>query len=110
MTSPQVPQFPGVSLFWEMSGHDMLTIAMRAPSAYARKFPMPGDMLYQFLMAVQSRGIDVEHTEQVRVTFNNHENTFLIRWSGRVLQNPELVHDVVPALSRELGIKALGDG
>ena len=102
-------QFPGVSMFWELTNDGVLTLALRAPQVYARQFPLPGDMIYQFLMAVQSRGIDVEDTESVRVRFDKNTGAFLVRWSGRVLQNPELVYDVIPALTRQLGIAAHGE-
>jgi len=96
-------------MFWELGNDGFLTIAIRAPIEYASQFKIPGDMMYQFLMAVQARGVDVENTETVRVRYNKHDGTFLIRWSGLVTQNQELVHDVIPALTQQLGIEAHGE-
>ena len=97
-----------LSMFWELDHDQTLTIALRAPDAYAKRFVSPSDMLFRFLQAVQMRGIDLEHTEFVRVTFNAHERAFLIRWSGRVIGNAELVGDVIPQLTQQLGIEARG--
>lgn len=103
------PDFPGVSLFWELDHDGVLTLAIRAPMVYASKFRLPGDILYQFLAAIQAQGIDIEVTDEVRVRFDKRADAFLVRWTGQVAQNSELVHDVIPALTRQLGITAHGD-
>lgn len=96
-------------MFWEIDPTNLLTIAIRAPAVYAQRFPLPGDMMYQFLAAIHRHGIGLEDTQNIRVRFDKTQGTFLIRWSGYVTQNPELVFDVVPALTRQLGITSHGE-
>lgn len=107
MTSDSL-DFSDVRLFWELDGHNHLTIAISAPVAYLRHFSSPSDILFRFLTALQAQGIGVAHTAEVRTRINTGAGSFFVRWTGLVNQNPELVQSVMPALAANLGVRDFG--
>jgi hypothetical protein len=91
----------------DQDGH--LTIAVRAPLAYLRNIGTPTELMYGFLEALRMRGIAFEDTREVRTRIDKNKGTFLIRWTGHVLQNVELVYNVLPELTQGLGARSFGE-
>jgi prephenate dehydratase len=108
MTDSVPAQFPDVKLFWEIDFNNHLTIAITAPISYLTRFGSPSDLIYQFLGVLQARGIDLANTESARTRINKEKGTFLVRWSGHVHTNPELVPEIMPALTQNLGVRTYG--
>lgn len=107
MTS-DVPTFSDIHLFWEIDHLGQLTIALRAPVGYLRKFTSPSDVLFKFMAALHAQGVDVATATEVRTKIDSVRGTFLVRWTGEINSDHELARSAIPALASSLGVKSFG--
>lgn len=92
-----IPQrFNEFSLDWHVAD-GLLHIVMTMPTSYLGQFSSGGDVLMQFLSALQVRGVDVGETESMRTSIRSGIST--VSWSGQVRGN---VGEVMPTMIKEI--------
>lgn len=72
-------------------------IEMQVPSGWLTRFSTPGDVLMQFLVALQERGVNIGETNMVRSRIQT--GVTVMRWEGVVGAG---MAEVMPGMVREL--------
>jgi hypothetical protein len=81
---------------WHEDG-GLLYIEMRVPTSFLAQFSSGGDVLMQFLGALQARGVDVGATESLRTSIRY--GVSVVSWSGQARGN---VSEVLPTMIKEI--------
>jgi hypothetical protein len=77
-------------------GVGSMWIRMTMPNSFLRQFSSPGDVMMQFLVAAQARGINIAATDSLRTRIGHGVTT--VEWVGTAHGGVELM----PALVKEL--------
>ena len=75
----------------------MMWIHMEFPTSFLRNFTSHGDVLMQFLVALQTRGIRIGETESMRTRIRGGRAG--VSWEGTAY-GP--VHEIMPGMVKEL--------